>query len=239
MRLAGSLAVHALLGALLFAWTTRARQVQPRPAGTAIEIVDIASVAPTTMPAADSASATRATTGSSAGARDAMPARSAAAPARNAAARRARTSGAALEDPRGRITFDTGETGGGGEPGTGSGAGGSAGRGLGFGDGAAIAAQHDELAPPPPPPPPKISKARPARLIFPSRQREVEDAQLFVMKVTVDRDGYVSGARLVRGFGGRRDEVAQDQIWRFRYDPARDDDGRPIASTLEQRFLVQ
>lgn len=59
------------------------------------------------------------------------------------------------------------------------------------------------------------------------------------MRVTVDADGFVAGATLVRGFGGRRDEVASAQIWRFRYDPARDDDGRPVRSVLEQRFLVQ
>lgn len=144
---------------------------------------------------------------------------------------------AAFEDPRGAITFEVGSEGAGDGTETGTGVG--AGRGIGFGDGVAIAQPGETPVPPPPPPPPPVSKARPPRLIFPSRQRDVEDGQLFVMRVTVDRDGYVAGARLVRGFGGRRDEVAQDQIWRFRYDPALDDDGRPIAATIEQRFLVQ
>lgn len=138
--------------------------------------------------------------------------------------------GGAFEDPRGAISFDTGE-------GAGAGGGRGNGRGIGFGDGGSI-------APPPAaqlvvPPAPRASKARPARLIFPSRQRDVDDGELFVMSVIVDRDGYVAGARLIRGFGGHRDDVASDQIWRFRYDPALDDDGRPIQSTVEQRFLVQ
>lgn len=67
----------------------------------------------------------------------------------------------------------------------------------------------------------------------------MEDGALFVMQVTVDAEGFVAGARLMRGFGGRRDEIASEQIWRFRYDPARDDDGRAIRSVIEQRFLVQ
>jgi hypothetical protein len=144
----------------------------------------------------------------------------------------------AFDDPRGAITFDDPRTGddaglgSGGSGGTGNGRG----SGIGFGDGGGISAG----APPPPPPPaPKLSKARPARLIFPSRQRDVDDGELYVMRVTVDADGFVAGATLVRGFGGRRDEVASAQIWRFRYDPARDDDGTPVRSVLEQRFLVQ
>jgi len=108
------------------------------------------------------------------------------------------------------------------------------GTGLGAGDGGAL--QRVEMLSAPPAP--KASLARPARLIFPTRQREVEDAELFVARVIVDDEGYVTGAKLVRGFGGRRDEVASNMIWKFRYDPARDDDGRAIRSTLEQRFLV-
>lgn len=115
------------------------------------------------------------------------------------------------------------------------GTGGGRGRGIGFGDGGGVEAPV-VIAPPPAP---RVSKARPARLVYPTRELEVEEAQLYVMRVTVDSDGYVAGASLVRGFGGRSDEVASAQIWRFRYDPARDDDGRPVRSVLDQRFLVR
>ncbi len=61
---------------------------------------------------------------------------------------------------------------------------------------------------------------------------------MFVARLTVDTDGYVVGARLVRGIGGPRDELASQLVWRFRYAPALDDDGRAIRATIEQRFLV-
>lgn len=141
-------------------------------------------------------------------------------------------------DPRGTMTIDPG----GDAPGEGGGGHGAGGRGdgrgagIGFGDGGGISA-----LPPPAPPPaaPPVSKARPPRLIFPTRQHEVEDGATFVMRVTIDREGFVAGARLVHGFGGRRDEQASDLIWRFRYAPALDDLGRPIAATIDQPFLVQ
>jgi len=111
------------------------------------------------------------------------------------------------------------------------------GTGIGFGDGGMIR-RFEHLRPPPAPRGDPPSKARPARLIYPTRQRDVEDAELFVARVIVDDEGFVAGARLVRGFGGRRDEVAAQMIWRFRYAPALDAEGRPIRATLEQRFLV-
>ena len=114
---------------------------------------------------------------------------------------------------------------------------GRAGTGIGFGDGGTI--QRAELLAPPPAPrgdPP--SKARPARLIYPTRQRDAEDAELFIARVIIDGEGFVDGATLLRGFGGRRDEVASQMIWKFRYAPALDDRGNPIRSTLDQRFLV-
>jgi len=224
MRLVGSLAVHAVLGAALFALVSHRPPPASPPAAARTEVVDIAAPPAVTPPrpvVVASAAPVRAGGG-----------------ARSKGAARAAKRVAAFEDPRGAITFEVGSEGNDG-PGEGNGTGKGRGEGFGFGEGGAIAQHGETLAPPPPPPPPKISKARPPRLIFPSRQREVEDAQLFVMRVTVDRDGYVAGAKLVRGFGGRRDEVAQDQIWRFRYDPALDDDGRPVAATIEQRFLVQ
>jgi hypothetical protein len=75
-------------------------------------------------------------------------------------------------------------------------------------------------------------------LIYPSRERDADDAELFIARVIIDTDGFVAGARIVRGFGGPRDDMAADLIWKFRYAPALDDDGHPIRSTLDQRFLV-
>ena len=57
-------------------------------------------------------------------------------------------------------------------------------------------------------------------------------------RLTVDRDGFVVGVRLVDGTRSRRAEQAQAAVWRFRYDPARDDAGRPIRSEVDQRFML-
>lgn len=150
-------------------------------------------------------------------------------------------------DPRGEIRVENargvadgdGEGGGtGGREGTGgegSGAGTGRGRGIGLGDGARISEETVALVTPPPP---AASKARVAKLVYPVREREVDDAELFVARVTIDDEGFVVGAKLVRGFGGPRDAMAADLIWKFRYAPALDDEGRPILSTLDQRFLV-
>lgn len=220
----GSLAVHAVLGALLASFAAHRADV-PARAAAAVEVIDV--VAPTpSVPAG----------GGGGGGTPASTVRS----ERPRASRTTRVATrAASDDPRGEIRYDTGGDGGsGGGDGGGDGSGRGAGRGagIGFGDGGGIARQDVVVAVPPAP---KVSRARPARLIFPSRQRDVDEGELFVMRVTVDADGYVAGAKLVRGFGGRRDEVAANQIWRFRYDPARDDDGNPVLSVLEQRFLVQ
>ena len=123
----------------------------------------------------------------------------------------------------------------------GDGTGGRGGGGIGFGDGGGLALP----ASPAPPPPPSAalerprSKARPARLIYPSRESEVDETTLFVARVVVDDEGFVVGAHLVHGFGGKRDETAEHAVWRFRYAPATDDDGHPIRSTVDQRFAVQ
>lgn len=132
----------------------------------------------------------------------------------------------------------------GGETGIGGGLGTGIGSGLGgIGLGTGTKLELPDLPPPPPPPPPaevpRVSLARPAKLIYPSREREVEDGRLFVARVVVDRDGFVVGAKLVRGYGGRGDNQAADLIWRFRYAPALDDAGQAIRSTLDQRFMVQ
>lgn len=75
-------------------------------------------------------------------------------------------------------------------------------------------------------------------MIYPARDREVEDSRLFVARLTIDADGFVIGVRLVRGVGGVRDDQAANAVWRFRYSPALDDDGRPVLATIEQHFLV-
>ncbi len=223
----GTLAVHAVVGALLLVIDRHPAPSPERPS-LSIEVVESPSAQVAVLaPSRDAG-------GSPAPARSAVVSR--APRAERARAPRWNPEAAQSDaDPRGAITFDRGGGGEGDGTGTGTGRGG----GIGFGTGGGIAPELPPLTLPPAPPPPKVSKARPARLIFPSRQREVDDGELFVMRVTVDADGYVAGARLVRGFGGRRDEVAQNQIWRFRYDPAHDDDGEPIQSVVEQRFLVQ
>lgn len=127
--------------------------------------------------------------------------------------------------------------------GTGTGTGLGTGLGLSTGTGALAALPAPPPSPPrPPPPPPPAetppSKARPPRLIYPARDRPSDDAETFVARLTVDTDGYVVGARLVRGLGGPRDELASQLVWRFRYAPALDDAGRAIRATIDQRFLV-
>jgi hypothetical protein len=84
-----------------------------------------------------------------------------------------------------------------------------------------------------------VSRARPPRLIYPTRDREVDDSLLFVARLTIDSEGFVVGARLVRGTGGGRDDQAANAVWRFRYSPALDDAGRPTPATIDQRFLVE
>ncbi|MFN0253435.1 MAG: hypothetical protein ACKV2T_41585 [Kofleriaceae bacterium] len=108
-------------------------------------------------------------------------------------------------------------------------------RGIGLGDGARITDTPVTLETPAAP---AASKARVAKLVYPARERQVDDSELFVARVTIDHEGFVVGAKLVRGFGGPRDVMAADLIWKFRYAPALDDEGRPIRSTFDQRFLV-
>lgn len=111
------------------------------------------------------------------------------------------------------------------------------GNGIGFGDGGGIATRAAVPAPPAPPPP---SKARPAKLLQPARDRDVEDdADLFVARVTVDTTGDVVAVDFVTTHPGVRGDQASSAIWSFRYAPALDDDGIPIASTFEQPFQVR
>ncbi len=122
--------------------------------------------------------------------------------------------------------------------GTGGGHGGGHGRGIGFGTGGGIAVQRG--VPRPPVPAAVVSKARPATLIWPTRDREVEDEDdLFIARVTVDEDGDVVGARMVKTRPGSRGEHAANAIWQFRYLPALDDRGVPTRSTFDQPFQIR
>lgn len=117
------------------------------------------------------------------------------------------------------------------------GAGGGGGRGRG-GRGKRTIEPRDAVVMPVALPAAPVSKARPAILVFPSRQTAVEDAALYIAEVIVDDEGFVVGSKLARGFGGPRDVQAGAQVWRFRYSPALDDSGRPIRSTVQQKFAV-
>jgi hypothetical protein len=138
-------------------------------------------------------------------------------------------------------TAATGETGitppttsrGGGDRGRagGPGAGGPGGSGLGGRGGTGL--DRASAAPPP-----RVSKARPARLIWPKRTAETDQGTLVVLILSVDHDGFVTGVRLKGASPRRRDEQAADAAWKFRYDPARDHDGRPIASKVDQPVVV-
>jgi hypothetical protein len=96
------------------------------------------------------------------------------------------------------------------------------------------------VPPPPVPVVPPRSKARPAKLIWPNRDLDVEDeSYLFVAKVTVDEQGDVVGARMTTSHPGSRGDHAANAIWTFRYSPALDDTGKPIRSTFDQPFQVR
>ncbi len=82
------------------------------------------------------------------------------------------------------------------------------------------------------------SKARPARLIYPKRFRKERPGEVFVVVLMVDAKGAVDGVRLKQGVNPHDDGKALDAVWRFRYDPALDRDGRPIKSRVVQRFMV-
>jgi hypothetical protein len=113
------------------------------------------------------------------------------------------------------------------------------GRGIGFGAGRGDAdAALAELAVPTPDLVPRPSQARPPTLIYPRRNRDVDDDRLFVARLTIDNDGFVVGAHLVRGRGEPGADRAASAVWRFRYRPALDAAGRRVTVTIDQRFLV-
>ena len=152
------------------------------------------------------------------------------------------TAARSAQSGRVETTLQIEPTGGGAAEATGASGGGRGvgvgGNGIGFGAGGGIASPVDtaHIATPEPP---KPSLARPPRLIWPARQVAIGDRPLFVAHVTVDRDGFVAGAQLVQGTGDQRDLGAADAVWRFRYDPALDEDGRPIAAAIDQPVLLR
>jgi hypothetical protein len=126
-----------------------------------------------------------------------------------------------------------------GDGGDGGGHGGGHGRGIGRGVGTGLgdrASAGEAL--PAIPAAPRASKARPAKLIYPTRERAASEGELYSARVIIDTEGYVVGAKLLHS-AGPKDADAANLIFRFRYAPALDDDGHPIKSTIEQPFLVQ
>jgi hypothetical protein len=156
----------------------------------------------------------------------------------------ARAGHAVHADPWEQVSIGVERTTGSSETGIGSGdgdgSGGGHGAGLGFGDGGGIARAAEVPLPAAPPPEPPPSRARPARLLHPSRDREVEDDDdLFVARITVDSDGMVVAVHMVTTHPGVRGDQAASAIWTFRYAPALDDDGVAVRSTFEQPFQIR
>ncbi len=128
----------------------------------------------------------------------------------------------------------------GGGDGTGTGDGLGNGTGHGIGDGFGNGVGHGmSLRDVPAPPPAHVSKARPAKLLHPTREMEVEAEELFAAVVTVDPTGDVVGAQITKSHPGVRADTASSMIWQFRYAPALDDDGNPTRSTFVQTFAVR
>jgi hypothetical protein len=139
-------------------------------------------------------------------------------------------------DGNGREIGNGNGNGNGNSGGNGNGNGGGNGNGIGFGNGGGVEVARDVPAPPIP----VESKARPAKLVWPTRDLDVEDeSYLFVAKVTVDEEGSVVGARMITTRPGSRGDQASNAIWRFRYRPALDEHGVPVRSTFEQPFQVR
>ncbi len=226
----GSIAVHGALAVML-----AMRCEAPRPPASTEIVRDIEVVEQVAR--TESSVEGR---GSRAGAPEAAVERKAGGRARRAAARRAES------DAEPTVTPGSG-AGGGDGIGEGDGNGDGDGNGNGDGSGAiggtlgrlAIAPRTLERADVPTPRPPPPSKARPPRLIWPKQDRPEEPDRIFAATLTIDEEGYVVGVRLTRGTTGPQSERAQSAVWRFRYDPALDDDGHPVRARLEQKFMLE
>ena len=217
--IAGSLAVNAALLALFAVLAKHGEQAPPIAEPIEISIVD---AQPPPVPPTPIATAHAAAAGGTPG-----HARVRVAPRTDVEATRPWSELATRRDER---------FGGGGDGGVGDGSGGGRGNGIGLGAGGSLIAAPmlPELPAPRPP-----SRRRAAKLLHPSRETEVEVAELFVARVTVDEEGDVIGAHMLRSHPGSRGEVADTMIWQFRYAPALDDDGNPVRSTFEQSFAVR
>jgi len=218
----GSVAIHALLiGVALRA--NAPQESEPTPEQPAVELIDVSMESPPAAIDDDN--------DGGGGGHTAM-----ALPEESRSKLRANDRGELVE--AGVLTgIDTG-TGIGNGIGNGNGDGIGDGTGRGNGLGARLdpgAALHALPAPPAPP----VSKARPAKLIHPTREMEIDEAELFAAKVTVDETGDVVGARMTRSHPGSRGDTASSMIWQFRYSPALDDDGIPVKSTFVQTFAVR
>lgn len=223
----GSVAIHALLIAVALHAGAAPQDEEPAPEQPAVELIDV-SMAPPAL------TDDHADGGGGAGSRTAM-----ALPEPSRAPTRARGDDGERAEAGVLTGIDTGTgagTGTGNGDGNGDGIGDGTGRGNGFGarldPGAALRAL-------PAPPPPPVSKARPAKLLHPAREMEVDEAELFAATVTVDETGDVVGAQMTRSHPGSRGETASNMIWQFRYAPALDDDGLPVRSTFVQTFAVR
>ncbi|HEX7704532.1 MAG TPA: hypothetical protein VF403_27520 [Kofleriaceae bacterium] len=209
----GSIAVHGALIAIALINVERAPDIHASAAPT-LELIDVA-VEPPAKPVAP-------TTGTGGGGQ---------AGGHHAARRSARPNKSPqATSPWGELTIgaDNGN-------GIGIGNGTGTGNGIGFGDGGGV----QKIRELPAVPAPFISKARPAKLIYPSRQVEVDEGDMFLARVTVDESGDVVGAHMMRTLPGSRGETASSMIWVFRYSPALDDDGKPVRSTFVQPFAVR
>lgn len=237
-----SVAIHGTLVVVAIGKLDGQSIIEGRVAATTTITIEPAAPAPV-APSTPELGATRPSTGASGGDSGAPRASTAAAHAAVAmpSPPREDPGDVGVREVVGDVTFDRPRLESGGEGGLTDGAGRGTGHGFGGGISDGLGTGRDVSDIPRPPPPPvavAASKARPARLIYPSRHMEVDEAALFVAHVTVDAEGFVVGARLTRTFGGPRDSDASSAIFRFRYDPALDDTGRPIRSTLDQPFHV-
>lgn len=229
--LAGSIAIHAVLLASLggVIATIAARETPADPPTTKIELIEIATNTSTPLPGGSTGAKSEARANAPR-IRNPKPI----VPKRPASPRSAVSTRLSVADTLAGIA-DVSSDGSGGGTGTGTGTGTGRGHGAGAGLGAqsgGIDVRTVAL------PIPRPSKARPAKLLYPSREREVSEGDLFVATVTVDDDGFVVGAKLRQGTSGPRRDDASSLIFRFRYSPALDDDGHAIRSTFDQPFLV-
>src|SRR5689334_11058494 len=162
--------MHGVLGALLLSFDRPSGEVVSTTQAIAVEIVAPPTIAPAPKTTADVQG------GGNAHTREAAPAK-----AKQTAARPRHGDVAYTLDRGAGVEHD-------GDGGEGRGVGGNRGAGIGFGDGGKIAVTEDQLVLPKPA---ERSKARPAKLIYPTRERDFGEDRLFVARVTVDTDGYV------------------------------------------------